>query len=67
MSDMDAACLLKELSDYNMQGRMQTPQMSTYDTFFHCAFEHAIRALEERAGRENASYIKHPNGSYSVQ
>lgn len=66
MSDMDAACLLKELSAYNLAGQMLTPQMTSFDTFFQCAFDHAIRALEERADRTNVQYTRNPNGSYSV-
>ena len=66
MTDLEAACLLKELSDYNMSGRMSTPQGKGPDSIFQCAFDHAVRALEERAGRPDAKYARNPNGSYSL-
>ncbi|MCM1295889.1 MAG: hypothetical protein NC311_10135 [Muribaculaceae bacterium] len=66
MTDLDAACLLKEPSGRNAQGLMRTPQMQSFDTVFQCAFGHAIRALEERAGAKDPAYAKSPNGSYSI-
>ena len=64
MTDMDAACLLKELADYNAASAMATPQSGGFDTIFQCALDHAVRALEERAGAAGTAYVKNPNGSY---
>ena len=51
MSDMDAACLIRELQEYNRAGRMKTPQMDGCDTIFGCALDHALRALWSGQGR----------------
>jgi len=67
MSDLDAAAYLRELSDYNSSGCMSTPACPEgKDTFFQCAFDHAIRALEERAGVKNVRYVKNLNGTYTA-
>ena len=68
MTDLDAACLMKELADYNNSGRMSTPAMpgSEADIVFQGAIDHAIRALEHRAGAASVTYQKNGNGSYSV-
>lgn len=67
MTDLDAACLLKELSGYNQAGEMKTPQMQEYDTIFQCAMEHAVHALEERSGMESVQYEQNRNRSFSVR
>ena len=68
MTDLDAACLMKELADYNDAGRMSTPAMpgSKTDPVFQGAIDHAVRALERRAGAASVKYEKNENGSYSV-
>lgn len=66
MTDMDAACLVKELAEYDKAGLLRTPQGPGPDTIFQCALGHAIRALEERAGMTGAEYVRNPNGSWSV-
>lgn len=66
MTDIDAACYLKELMDYNAAGRMLTPQMSRFDPIFQGAMDRAVRALERKAGAKNQQYVKNPNGSYSA-
>ena len=68
MSDMDAACLIRELQEYNRAGRMKTPQMDGCDTIFGRALDHALRALLERAGEkmEDVRFSRNPNGSFSV-
>lgn len=48
MTDQDAIEYLVELQQYNKQGMMFTPQNDGPDTFWDCAFEHAIRALEHK-------------------
>lgn len=68
MTDMDAACLIQELKEYNRAGQMRTPQMDGPDTIFGCALDHAVRALVERAGMKlpNVRFDKNPNGSFSA-
>lgn len=53
MTDRDAIKYIRELMEFNMNGKLLTPKNENlgYDTFYQCAFEHAIRALEERAER----------------
>lgn len=55
MTDNDAIEYLMELKEFNVQGKMVTPKNENlgYDTFYECAFDHAIRAL-----RENLEYRK---------
>lgn len=48
MTDLDAAQYLRELKDYNRDGKLATPQNTGFDAFWDCAFDHAIRALEEK-------------------
>lgn len=69
MNDLDAVCCLKELRDYNFNGQLTTPKNSRPDTFWTCAFDHAIRALMERLGLkdDNVEFIKNPNGSYTAR
>lgn len=68
MTDLEAAACLKELQDYNLRGLLKTPQNEDMDSFWDCAFNHAIRALEERADCEGrVTYRKNPNGSYTAQ
>lgn len=52
MSDLEAIEYIKELMEYNRGGELVTPKNKElgYDTFYQCAFQHAIRALEERSG-----------------
>ena len=68
MNDLDAICLLKELQDYNFDGRLITPQNNRPDTFWTCTFDHAIRALMERLGLkdDDVGFTKNPNGSYTA-
>ncbi len=68
MTDLDAAAYLKELSDYNSSGCMITPACPEGNsTFFQCSFDHAIRALEERAGvRAAVYYARNANGTYTA-
>lgn len=68
MTDLDAACLVKELQEYNVTNQLKTPQMDEHDTIFGCALDHALRALMEKAGvkPEAARFTKNPNGSFSV-
>lgn len=67
MTDVEAAAYLRELKDYNGQGLMSTPatRPGLPDTFFDCAFDHAIRALERNSGAQGVEYNKNPNGSYT--
>jgi len=69
VTDLDAAAYLKELSDYNNSGCMVTPACPEgRDTSFQCAFDHAIRALEERAGvKTSVCYTKNANGTYTAR
>ena len=46
MTDMDAIEYLEELMKFNRADQMTTPQNKKFDTFYQCAFEHAIRALK---------------------
>lgn len=50
MTDLEAIEYLKELMEYNRDGLLSTPKNKEldYDTFYQCAFQHAIRALQER-------------------
>lgn len=68
MTDLDSACLLRELVEYNRNGLMLTPQMTEFDTIFDCSLKHAIRALEGRAGygEGEVEYVRNENGSYTV-
>lgn len=69
MTDMDAACLLRELRQYNLEGKLSTPQNASTDTTWDCAFDHAIRALLRKAGYQADwdKFKRNPNGSYSVE
>lgn len=70
MTDLDAAAYLWELKMYSIEGRLVTPQNTTGkpDTIWSCACDHAIRALEARAGVEGrVIYTRNPNGSYSAK
>lgn len=51
MTDLDAIEYIEELKEFNSNGEMITPKNKSlgFDTFYQCAFEHAIRALKERA------------------
>lgn len=48
MTDLDAIEYLEDLKKYNRSDKLITPQNKSFDTFFQCAFDHAIRALKER-------------------
>lgn len=54
MTDMDAVEYLEELKQFNENGEIVTPKNKGlgFDTFYQCAFDHAIRALKERAGQD---------------
>lgn len=49
MTDLDAIEYIEELKGFNSNGEMITPNNKNlgYDTFYQCAFDHAIRALKE--------------------
>lgn len=68
MADLDSACLIRELMEYNKEGLLLTPQMTEFDTIFDCAFTHAIRALEERSGYGvgEVEYKRNANGSFTA-
>ena len=68
MTDLDSACLLRELVEYNRNGLMLTPQMTEFDTIFDCSLKHTIRALEERAGygEGEVEYVRNESGSYTA-
>ena len=50
MRDRDAVEYIEELMEFNRQGKLITPNNEKlgFDTFYQCAFEHAVRALKER-------------------
>lgn len=48
MTDLDAAQYILDLKRYNQADKLVTPQNDKFDTFWDCAFDHAIRALEEK-------------------
>lgn len=50
MTDLDAIEYIEELKEFNSNGEMITPKNKNlgFDTFYQCAFDHAIRALKER-------------------
>lgn len=68
MTDLDAACYLKELKAYNLEGTLSTPQNDRTDTIWDCAIGHAIRALLERSGLKESDvcFSKNPNGSFDA-
>lgn len=49
MTDLDAIEYIEELKEFNSNGEMITPKNKNlgFDTFYQCAFDHAIRALKE--------------------
>lgn len=65
MTDLDAACYLKELQAYNKKGVLTTPKNTYTDTFWDCALDHAIRALLEKSGvsEDCVTFSTTPNGS----
>lgn len=68
MTDMEAACLLRELRQYNLENKLTTPQNTSMDSIWDCAFDHAIRALLRKAGYQEDwdGFARNPNGSYSA-
>ena len=60
MRDIDAVEYLEELKDFNAKGKLITPKNETlgYDTFYQCAFDHAIRALKERIDKNDKKVEK---------
>lgn len=68
MTDLDAAGYLRELLEYNIANKMITPANTHgHDTFFTCALEHGIRALEERGkAAQPTAYRKNANGSFTL-
>lgn len=67
MSDLDAAAYLKELQQYNREGKLITPQNLMHDSIWDCALMHAIWALEECSGvSERVHYTRNSNGSFGA-
>jgi len=66
MTDIDAACGIRELIQYNRENKLSTPQNGSHDSIWDCVLEHALRALLAKSGYPDGSdwFIRNPNGSY---
>lgn len=69
MTDMDAIGFLKQLKEFNNEDNLVTPQNKHHSDAYECAFDHAIRALEERINRtglEHYAVRYAPSGSVFI-